>query len=99
MVYAIATSSAVLIFSTEKMQPLYGMGNFHYAALTDLSWRGSEMLALSSSDGYVSFMVFDNNELGAIYEPTGDLATTMKIQEYVPVQKPAMTGEMQQERV
>jgi chromatin assembly factor 1 subunit B len=64
MVYAIATSSAVLIFSTEKTQPLFGMGNYHYAALTDLSWRGSEMLALSSSDGYCSFMVFEKNELG-----------------------------------
>jgi chromatin assembly factor 1 subunit B len=41
MVYAIATSSAVLIYSTDKTQPLYGMGNFHYAALTDLSWKGS----------------------------------------------------------
>ena len=52
MVYAVATSSAVLIYSTEKAQPLYGMGNYHYAALTDLSWKGSEMLAVASSDGY-----------------------------------------------
>jgi chromatin assembly factor 1 subunit B len=61
MVYAIATTSAVLIYSTDKMQPLYGMGNFHYAALTDLSWRGSSILGVSSSDGYCSFMMFDNN--------------------------------------
>ena len=58
MIYAIATTSAVLIFSTDKLQPLYGVGNYHYAALTDMSWRGAEMLAISSSDGYCSFMVF-----------------------------------------
>jgi len=41
MVYAVATSSAVLLFSTEQLKPLYGMGNYHHASLTDLSWRGS----------------------------------------------------------
>jgi len=80
MVYAVATSSAVLIYSTEKTQPLYGMGNYHYAALTDLSWKGSDMLAVSSSDGYCSFLIFENNELGEIYEPTGELANLMKVQ-------------------
>jgi chromatin assembly factor 1 subunit B len=80
MVYAVATSSAVLIYSTEKAQPLYGMGNYHYAALTDLSWKGSEMLAVASSDGYCSFLIFENNELGEIYEPVGELANLMKVQ-------------------
>ena len=41
MVYAIATTSAVLIFNTDKLQPIYGVGNYHYAALTDMSWRGA----------------------------------------------------------
>lgn len=86
MVYAVATTSAVLLFSTEKMEPLYGMGNYHYAALTDLSWRGDEMLAISSSDGYCSFVIFEKGELGEIYEPTGELANLMKVQEYVPQQ-------------
>jgi hypothetical protein len=36
------------------------MGNYHYAALTDLSWRGADMLAVASSDGYCSFMVFES---------------------------------------
>jgi chromatin assembly factor 1 subunit B len=80
MVYAVATSSAVLIYSTEKTQPLYGMGNYHYAALTDLSWKGSETLAVSSSDGYCSFLIFENNELGEIYEPVGELANLMRVQ-------------------
>lgn len=98
MVYAVATSSAVLIFSTEKMQPIFGMGNYHYAALTDLSWRGSEMLAISSSDGYCSFMVFEKGELGEIYEPSGDLAAFMKVQEYAPTQKTSTVSESQQQQ-
>lgn len=40
MVFAIATSSTVLIYSTQNLKPLYAMGNYHYAALTDLTWRG-----------------------------------------------------------
>jgi hypothetical protein len=42
------------------------------------------MLAVSSSDGYCSFLIFENNELGEIYEPTGELANLMKVQEWIP---------------
>ena len=55
------------------------MGNYHYASLTDLCWRGATLLAVSSSDGFCSFMHFKEGELGEIYEPTGDLATLMKV--------------------
>ena len=71
MIFAVATCSAVLIYSTMSSRPLYGMGNYHYAALTDLSWHGADMIAVSSSDGYCSFIVFEDGELGEIYEPTG----------------------------
>jgi hypothetical protein len=59
------------------------------------------MLALSSSDGYCSFVIFEKGELGEIYEPTGELANQMKVQEYVPQQmKPATEPAMQEtERV
>jgi chromatin assembly factor 1 subunit B len=99
MVFAVATSSAVLLFSTERLQPLYGMGNYDYAALTDLTWRGADMLGISSSDGYCSFMVFEKGELGEIYEPTGDLANLMKVAEYVPPVQPKQEPNTSQERV
>jgi chromatin assembly factor 1 subunit B len=67
MVFAVATSSAVLIYSTEQAKPLFGMGNYHYAALTDLCWKGENMLAVSSSDGFCSFMIFKDKQLGEIY--------------------------------
>jgi len=40
------------------------MGNYHYAALTDMCWRGANILAVSSSDGFCSFMVFPEGQLG-----------------------------------
>ncbi|MCB0370854.1 MAG: hypothetical protein KDD45_15885 [Bdellovibrionales bacterium] len=84
MVFAVATSSAVLVYSTEQKKPLFAMGNYHYAALTDLCWKGASMLAVSSSDGFCSFMMFPENKLGEIYEPTGDLAEIMKVTEWAP---------------
>lgn len=65
MIFAVATSSAVVIYSTEEpTRPIHGMGNYHYASLTDLSWKDASMLAVSSSDGYCSFMIFENGSLG-----------------------------------
>jgi hypothetical protein len=42
------------------------------------------MLAVSSSDGYCSFLIFEEGELGEIYEPSGELAELMKVAEYAP---------------
>lgn len=58
MVFAVATSGSVLIYDTLTMNPIYGMGNYHYATITSLSWRGSNILGISSSDGFCSFMIF-----------------------------------------
>ena len=58
MIFAVATTSTVLIYTTEQTRPLFAMGNYHYAALTDLCWKNEQMLAVSSSDGYCSFMTF-----------------------------------------
>ena len=59
IIFAIATSGSVLIYDTMSMMPICGMGNYHYATITSLSWRGSNILAMSSSDGYCSFMIFE----------------------------------------
>lgn len=71
MVFAIATSVSVLIYSTATMAPIYAMGNYHYATITSLSWKGSNILAMSSSDGFCSFMIFEDGELGEPFIPEG----------------------------
>jgi chromatin assembly factor 1 subunit B len=59
MVFALATTNSVLIYNTNTMKPLYGAGNYHFAALTDLAWKDDGLLAVSSSDGYISFFTFE----------------------------------------
>lgn len=59
MVFAVATSGSVLIYDTLSLTPLYGMGNYHYATITSLSWKSANILAMSSSDGFCSFMIFN----------------------------------------
>jgi chromatin assembly factor 1 subunit B len=68
MVFAIATTDAVLIYSTQSLVPLLIVsnisGNLHYASLTDMSWNGTKLLGISCSDGYCSFLSMNQNELG-----------------------------------
>jgi chromatin assembly factor 1 subunit B len=61
MIFAVATTNSVLIFNTDSLKPLYGMGNIHFAAHTDLAWKDDKVLAVSSSDGFISFFTFQNN--------------------------------------
>lgn len=61
MVFALATFNTVLIYNTDNLSPMYAMGNYHYAAITEISWKGSSVLGMSSSDGYCSFMVFEKD--------------------------------------
>jgi hypothetical protein len=49
--------------------PKHVITNIHYQPLTDLTWRGNSMLAASSSDGYITFVSFDKDELGKPASP------------------------------
>ena len=68
MIFAIATTDAVLIYSTQSLVPVIIVSNIlgilHYASLTDMAWNGSKLLSVSSSDGYCSFFIFNQSELG-----------------------------------
>jgi chromatin assembly factor 1 subunit B len=89
MIFAIATTNSVLIYSTDSLKPLYGMGNFHFAALTDLAWKEAEILAISSSDGFISFFTFQKGELGESFEPEeGPLKEMITRTAYVAPVKP-----------
>ena len=69
MIFAIGTNDSVFIYGTDSIQPRYAITNIHYQSITDLAWNGDKMLAISSSDGYISFVVFEENELGIAYKP------------------------------
>ena len=64
IVFAIATADAVFIYSTESISPIAVVGGIHYSLLTDLAWFNSKILAVSSSDGYCSFLYLENEQVG-----------------------------------
>ncbi len=64
MVFAVGTLDTLYIYDTQDTIPKYAITNIHYQPITDLAWKGSSILAASSSDGYITFCVFEKEELG-----------------------------------
>lgn len=68
MIYAVATQDAVTLYDTQQLSPIGILSNFHYATLTDLTWSfDGNALLMTSTDGYCSIVLFDENELGEEY--------------------------------
>ncbi|KAF1744957.1 hypothetical protein MXB_4611 [Myxobolus squamalis] len=38
MIFAVATLDSVIVYDTEKLDPVGFISSIHYAVLTDLSW-------------------------------------------------------------
>ena len=66
MVFAVATVDSVIVYQINSLQPLFIVGNIHFACLTDLAWCGNKCLGISSSDGFCSFVFFEEKELGEV---------------------------------
>ncbi|KAM9329300.1 chromatin assembly factor 1 subunit B [Gastrophryne carolinensis] len=65
MVFAVASEDAVLFYDTQQLFPFGYIANVHYHTLSDISWSSDgSFLAISSTDGYCSFVTFDEGELG-----------------------------------
>ncbi|GFQ95064.1 chromatin assembly factor 1 subunit B [Trichonephila clavata] len=70
MVFAIAACESILLYDTEQLLPFAYVSNIHYTHLTDLTWSpDGRILVAASTDGYCSFLIFGEDELGEIYEP------------------------------
>jgi hypothetical protein len=63
-IWAVACKDSVILFSSEDEKPLAAVTNPHYSSITDLAWYEDLILAISSTDGYVSFLAFKEGELG-----------------------------------
>ncbi|KAF8819821.1 WD domain, G-beta repeat-containing protein, partial [Cardiosporidium cionae] len=71
-VYALGTlSGQLLLYDTQCFHgPLAIIRNLHLAAITDLAWSNDGYcLAASSSDGYITLILFDSTELGDVWMP------------------------------
>ncbi|XP_076015331.1 chromatin assembly factor 1 subunit B-like [Genypterus blacodes] len=65
MVFAVASEDSVFLYDTQQTLPFGLVSNIHYHTLSDLAWSGDgSFLAVSSTDGYCSFLSFSPGELG-----------------------------------
>ena len=76
IVYAIASQDAVTIYDTQHEFPIATVTGLHYHHITDICWTNhgekddsaGMALAISSADGYCSFVNFSAGELGTVLE-------------------------------
>ncbi|XP_055470854.1 chromatin assembly factor 1 subunit B [Psammomys obesus] len=65
VVFAVASEDSVLLYDTQQSFPFGYVSNIHYHTLSDISWSSDgTFLAISSTDGYCSFVTFEKGELG-----------------------------------
>lgn len=68
MIFAVVTTTSLLIYDTQFPYPLVRINGCHLATINDVAWSSDgQTLIFCSSDGYVSFVRFDPNELGMTY--------------------------------
>ncbi|XP_014661814.1 PREDICTED: chromatin assembly factor 1 subunit B-like isoform X2 [Priapulus caudatus] len=80
VVFAVATECSILFYDSQQTFPFASVTNAHYTQLTDLAWSSDgQVLVCSSSDGYCSFVMFKEGELGEVYVPAAseDAASTV----------------------
>ncbi|XP_055331468.1 uncharacterized protein LOC129583617 isoform X2 [Paramacrobiotus metropolitanus] len=74
-IFAVVTEYPLEIhlYDTEMARPFAVMGNLHVQDVTDLAWSSDgRVLVVTSGDGFVSFVEFDEAELGEEYTPIGE---------------------------
>lgn len=65
MVFAVASEDSIFLYDTQQTLPFGLVSNIHYHTLSDITWsRDGSFLAVSSTDGYCSFLSFFPGELG-----------------------------------
>ncbi|XP_073928782.1 chromatin assembly factor 1 subunit B isoform X2 [Castor canadensis] len=65
VVFAVASEDSVLLYDTQQPFPFGYVSNIHYHTLSDIAWSSDgAFLAISSTDGYCSFVTFEKDELG-----------------------------------
>jgi len=53
-----------MIYTTKSTIPYAVISSIHYQELTDLAWYNNEKLMISSRDGFITLVKFEQNELG-----------------------------------
>ena len=67
-----ATQDSIIFYDSQQLLPFAYVSQVHYLRLTDISWSSDgQILIVTSTDGFSSFVLFDKDELGVPY--TGKL--------------------------
>uniref|UniRef100_A0A8C4WU51 Chromatin assembly factor 1, subunit B n=1 Tax=Eptatretus burgeri TaxID=7764 RepID=A0A8C4WU51_EPTBU len=65
VIFAVAAEDAIMIYDSQHEAPFAFVGNIHYHTLSDITWSADGLcLAVSSTDGFCSFISFAPGELG-----------------------------------
>ncbi|KAL2081395.1 hypothetical protein ACEWY4_023248 [Coilia grayii] len=84
VVFAVASEDSIFFYDSQQSLPFGYASNIHYHTLSDLTWsKDGLVLAVSSTDGYCSFVTFDEGELGTPLkeQPTLKVPTPSSAQE------------------
>ncbi|CAB9515465.1 Chromatin assembly factor 1 subunit FAS2 homolog [Seminavis robusta] len=73
-VFAVLTTDSILVYDTHHTRPLSVVRGLHFASFSDCDWSNDgTKLVVSSLDGYISIISFENGEFGEVYTPVGAL--------------------------
>ena len=73
-IFAIATEDSVYFYDTQNLTPFAFVTGIHYSNLSDLSWSyNGRILNITSIDGFSSFVIFNEKELGEIFVEEGNV--------------------------
>ncbi|XP_028656521.1 chromatin assembly factor 1 subunit B [Erpetoichthys calabaricus] len=90
MVFAVASEDSLFLYDTQQSFPFGYISNIHYHTLSDVTWSSDgSFLAVASTDGYCSFVTFEDGELG----------TPLKEKPVLEVQTPGTGLEKKMKRV
>ena len=77
-IFAVLTLDTIYVYDTFHSRPLAVAKGLHYAGLTDCTWSADgHKLMVTSTDGYVSMLIFQAGELGEIYKDEKKTAVQM----------------------
>mmetsp|Transcript_25206 Transcript_25206/g.37231 ORF Transcript_25206/g.37231 Transcript_25206/m.37231 type:complete len:540 (-) Transcript_25206:212-1831(-) len=80
-VFAVLTEKTVLIYDTCHSKPLAMARGLHFSGLTDAVWTpNGHTLIVSSCDGYLSFLMFHEGELGYVYHKNEPAPTRTELE-------------------
>lgn len=66
ILFAVFTITSVYIYDTQHPHPLLKINGIHFASINDATWSGDgKILSVCSSDGYVTFIHFDQFKEGS----------------------------------